>query len=421
MSSFRFLHAADIHLDSATQGLTRLDESVAAYARAATRTAFDRLVDLAVDERVDFLVIAGDLYDGDWPDYNTGLFFVARMSRLRAAGIPVYLLHGNHDAESQITKRLQLPDNVHVFGAHRAETFHVEGLDVVLHGRSFQQRDVADNLVPGYPPPAAGMFNIGVLHTGLGGRSGHANYAPCSLDELVNKGYDYWALGHVHRGEVLHERPHIVFPGNLQGRHARETGPKGAQLVSVEGGEIVDCGFVACDSLRWTVLGVPVGEARDMSGVNECIRRALTAAIADEADGRLLICRIALEGRTGLHSQLLISGEQAMADARAIALGFGDGVAWVEKLVVDTVAPSGPAVRGDAVGELQDMLREARDDAELLGRIQGDIGVLVSQLPHDVRAEIEDGALKSVIEGDYRAIIADAVPYLFARLTDAEH
>ena len=227
MIPFRFLHAADIHLDSPLIGLSDIEGRVAERIRTAPRAAFELLVEQAIEEEVNFLVIAGDLYDGTWRDYKTGLFFAEQMGRLNQARIPVFLLHGNHDAQSQITRPLVLPDNVNVFGIRKAETFQIEELSVALHGQSFRQAATTDNLVLGYPSPIDGAFNIGVLHTALGGMGEHANYAPCSLAELVAKGYDYWALGHVHQGQVLHEQPHVVFPGNLQGRHVRETGPKG--------------------------------------------------------------------------------------------------------------------------------------------------------------------------------------------------
>ena len=221
MTSFRFLHTADIHLDSPLRGLAGQEGIAAERVRTATRDALAQLVGLAIEEKVDFLIIAGDLYDGDWRDYKTGLFFTRQMGRLNREGIPVYLLHGNHDAKSQITPRLELPDNVQVFGTRKPETFSLDELKVALHGQSFRQRDVTDNLALNYPDPASGVFNIGVLHTGLGGMGGHENYEPCALDDLINKGYDYWALGHVHQANVLHEKPHIVFPGNLQGMHGR--------------------------------------------------------------------------------------------------------------------------------------------------------------------------------------------------------
>ena len=225
MQSFRFLHAADIHLDSPLKGLNGYPGANAERYCTATRAAFDRLTKTAIDERVDFLVIAGDLYDGDWRDFSTGLHFVSRIPRLADAGIPVFLLHGNHDAESVITQRLELPGNVHVFGADRPCTFELRVLCVALHGQGFADRAVVENLVPGYPDPVAGAFNVGVLHTALEGIGGHARYAPCSLADLIGKGYDYRALGHVHRGQILWKRPgHPILDPFQRGRQVEMTG-----------------------------------------------------------------------------------------------------------------------------------------------------------------------------------------------------
>jgi exonuclease SbcD len=423
MGSFRFLHAADIHLDSPLRGLAGQEGNAAERIHTATREAFDQLVGLAIEEEVDFLIIAGDLYDGDWRDYKTGLFFVGQMGRLNKAGIPVYLLHGNHDAESQITKRLDLPDNIHVFSTRKPETFEIAELDVALHGQSFRQRDVTDNLVLGYPAPVSGAFNIGVLHTGLGGMGDHANYAPCSLDDLVNKGYNYWALGHVHQAAVLHEQPYVVFPGNLQGRHVKETGAKGACLVTIEENEIIDFAPVPCDVVRWAVLSVSLNDADSMGDVIDRVGDALESAVANEADGRLLACRVVLEGRTDIHVRLVASEDRVLAEARASALGLGDEVAWVEKVVIATEATLDPqtlAQREDAIGELHRILQDAASDKELLAQIEGDIGELVRRLPHEVRADIEDQVLKSAVEGDYAGLISNVAPYLSARLIAGE-
>lgn len=241
MSSFQFIHTGDIHLDSPLKGLSGHEGFAAEQIRMATRIAFEQLVTQAIDGQVAFVVIAGDLYDGDWRDFQTGLFFVRQMGRLRAANIPVFVLHGNHDAESQITKKLTLPDNVQVFSYRMPQTFKLADQRVALHGQSFRMQAVTENLAAAYPPPVKGFFNIGVLHTALGGVNGpHENYAPCTLEELVNKGYDYWALAHVHQGGVLHNNPHVVFCGNLQGRHIREAGPKSAQLITVRDGAVHD-------------------------------------------------------------------------------------------------------------------------------------------------------------------------------------
>ena len=419
MTSFRFLHAADIHLDSPLIGLASVEGRVAERIRTAARGAFEALVEGAVEDEVDFLVIAGDLYDGTWRDYKTGLFFAEQMGRLNHAGIPVFVLHGNHDAESQITRPLALPDNVRVFGTRKAQTFQLDKPNVALHGQSFREKAVTDNLVPDYPAPVKGAFNIGVLHTALGGMGDHANYAPCSLPELVAKGYDYWALGHVHQGQMLNERPHVVFPGNLQGRHVRETGPKGACLVTVEAGEVVEVAALTFDVVRWAVLDVDVAAAGSTVDIVDLMRKALEQGVAG-ADGRLLSARIVLQGRTELHSQVVTDVDNLTAEARAAALGLGDEVAWVERVVVRTTPVADTAAlaaREDTLGDLQRMLKEAVADEELLGQLKADIGELIGKLPHKLRDECEDEVLGAAVAGDYAALIGQVTPYLNARLT----
>ena len=419
MTSFRFLHAADIHLDSPLKGLAKHQGPSAESIRTATREALDRLVGLAIEEQVSFLIIAGDLYDGDWRDYRTGLFFVSQMGRLHKSGIPVYLLYGNHDARSQITRRLTHPANVHVFGSRSPQSFEIKHLNVALHGQSFRQRDITDNLALKYPEPVSGAFNIGVLHTGLGGMGGHENYAPCSPVDLINKGYDYWALGHVHRAEVLHKRPHIVFPGNLQGRHVRETGPKGAYLVTVDHNEIVDLAALYCDVVRWTVVPVDLVSVTSFGEAVDRMGDAVEGAVATSAGDRLLACRVVLRGRTEVHGRLLTDKEQLLAEARSIALGLGDDTAWVEKVVVATepvIAQETMERREDAVGDLLRMLQGAGSDADLLSRLETDIGGMVRRLPSEVRSDVEDTVLKAAIDGDHAALIAGVTPFLSARL-----
>jgi len=191
---FRFLHAADVHLDSPLVGLDRYDSAPVDAVRGATRRAFENLVRLATDEEVAFILLAGDLYDGDWKDYRTGLFFVEQMAKLRDASIPVFVIAGNHDAASQLTKNLHSPDNVHFFSTRKPETRFVEAFDVAVHGQGFASRAVTDDLAAAYPIADSGLLNIGLLHTSLDGREGHAHYAPTSSQVLAQKGYQYWAL-----------------------------------------------------------------------------------------------------------------------------------------------------------------------------------------------------------------------------------
>jgi DNA repair exonuclease SbcCD nuclease subunit len=388
--------------------------------RGATREAFENLVSLAIDEEVSFVIIAGDLYDGDWKDYRTGLFFVKQMGRLTEAGISVFLLYGNHDAESQITRRLLLPTNVRTFPSKKPETFTLPEIGTALHGQSFRQRDVTDNLATHYPPPVPGYFNIGVLHTGLGGMGGHANYAPCTLDELIKKGYDYWALGHVHQAEILNEWPHVVFPGNIQGRHIRETGPKGVCLVTVKDGEIWEMTTIPVDVVRWARLTVDAEGCHRITEVIDRIGAALEEAVATRADGRLLACRVEIAGRTGIHGQLLSSEESLVSDARAAALGLGSDRAWIERVEVSTHPLAEETIlhgREDALGEFSRLLEQAKDDKDLLDQMEGDIGILARKLPHEIRADAEDPTLESAIKGDYGTMIDQVKSLLMSRLS----
>lgn len=210
MPSFRFLHAADIHLDSPLHGLSRYDGLPIEEIRSASRSAFDNLVQCAIDEAVDFIVIAGDLFDGDWRDMGTGLYFARAMGRLDQARIPAFVLAGNHDAASVISRTVPWPPNVKLFDSRRPETHRLPDLQVAVHGQSFSTPAVTDNLVLAYPAGDDHAFNIGMLHTALAGRAGHAAYAPCGVDDLRSKGYDYWALGHVHEFEIVSRDPYVV-------------------------------------------------------------------------------------------------------------------------------------------------------------------------------------------------------------------
>ncbi len=198
----KILHAADIHLDSPLQKLGSYEGAPADQIRRASRRALENMVRLAIDEAVDLVLVAGDLYDGDWPDQNTGLFFVAQASRLVEAGIPIVVIRGNHDAANRMTSSLPLPKNPDgseiMMRSDQVDLRQFESLGVAVHGRSFQSRAESDNLAAGYPSPISGMFNVGLLHTSLTGAEGHDPYAPCTPAQLADKRYDYWALGHIH-------------------------------------------------------------------------------------------------------------------------------------------------------------------------------------------------------------------------------
>ena len=314
----KFLHAADAHLDSPLRGLERYEGAPVKEIRSAARRAFDNLVELAIDEDVGCVLLAGDLYDGDWKDYNTGLYFIDRMRQLESAGIRVFIVAGNHDAASQITKQLRLPENVTLFSTSKPETVVLDELDLAIHGQGFAKREVTEDLSSGYPQADPNLFNIGLLHTCLDGKPGHEPYAPCSVDGLRSKGYQYWALGHVHNREIVSEDPWIVFPGNIQGRHARETGPKGCTLVTVDNGDVTAVEHRDLDVLRWARCEVDVTDTATLDEIYEQVRDALQQEI-DEADGRPVAARLVLQGASPVHSALHSDSAHWIQEYRALA------------------------------------------------------------------------------------------------------
>lgn len=329
----KFIHTADIHLDSPLRGLEVHEDAPVEEIRGATRRAFDNLIDLAIEEGVDFILIAGDLYDGDWKDYQTGLFFAARMGRLFKAGIKVFIVSGNHDAASQITKVMPLPDNVTLLPTKKPRSVNLDEFGVIIHGQSYSHHSVTENLGSQFPRRDSNYFNIGLLHTSLTGREGHADYAPCTQDELKSKGYEYWALGHVHRREIVSQDPWIVFPGNIQGRHIKETGAKGATLVTIEDGRITEVEERELDVLRWAICQVDVSQCETPDRVHDAVRQAFEKML-DQADGKILALRLVLTGKCPIHAQLLDRTAQWTEEFRGIAVGFGD--VWLETVKYQT-------------------------------------------------------------------------------------
>jgi DNA repair exonuclease SbcCD nuclease subunit len=389
----RFLHAADVHLDSPLLGLDDYEGAPKEAIRGASRRALDRLVDLAVSERVSLVLLAGDLYDGDWRDVRTGLFFVARMSRLADAGIPVVVISGNHDAESRITGKLPYPANVRVLSADRPETFRLEAQRVAVHGQGYAHQKENRNLAAAYPDPIPGWFNIGLLHTAMEGRAGHEPYAPCTLEELCARGYDYWALGHVHRRESVNgpNHPRVEYPGNLQGRHIRETGPKGCLLVSVDSSGRTEPEFRPLDVFRWIARSVDVTGMRSVDEVLDAAGAAVSDA-AGLADVQAAALRIELAGRSPLHDALEAQYESLTDQVRSLALGEFGGRLWLERLVIrtsreDAATEPETVLTEDALSEIRGVLSDLRSDPrQIAAWLEDDeCGNLLKKLPPEIR------------------------------------
>lgn len=416
----KFIHAADIHLDSPLVGLSAYQDAPAELLRLATRSAFENLVDEAIVEEVDFMVIAGDLYDGPWRDFNTGLFFVREMGRLNSAGIPVYLLMGNHDAESEMTKRLVLPPNVHKFDAKKAQTYRIDALRVALHGRSFKDAATTENLAATYPAPVEGWFNVGVLHTALEGSTVHPNYAPCSIAELQSKGYQYWALGHVHEHRIISGNCTIAFPGNLQGRHIRETGPRGALLISATDTEVNAVDRIYVDVLRWHRLDVDASGLNSMAEVIGAVGQGLEELLrAADADKHHAV-RVTVSGACQAHAELFGLEAQLREEIKAQAVSLGNDRFWIEKVRLETEpieSQESIGMRADAVAELQTLLDGASTDAELLKSMQQDLMTLIGKLPLEVINAIP--ALNEVRNGRLQELVEKTTPSLISQLAKA--
>ena len=412
----KFIHAADLHVDSPLRGLDSYDGAPVTRLRGASRQALIALVELALEQQVAMVLLAGDIYDGNWADFRTGLFFREQMLRLRRSGILVFMVKGNHDAESQITKQLPEVEGVHVFSAYKSETIDMEALGVAVHGRSFPHRAVPEDLVPLYPDPLPGRFNIGLLHTSLTGREGHDSYAPTSVEVLCDKGYDYFALGHVHAREVVRPSdPRIVFPGNLQGRHAKETGPKGCELVTVEGGVITAAEFVPLEVVRWHQLRLDVS---GLSSVDALARHFVGQAnelVADARD-RLHAVRLVIQGESALHR---LEAEQPGSIAAAIQAAtqdLEDADIWIEQIRLDLQSPldrTAMAGRADAVGEV----------VRLVDAVSTDEGQLKAWFTQQL-GEMKDlpGALADVDPMTFdvatmRAFLADAEATVLAQIS----
>jgi len=382
---FRFICAADTHLDSSLNGLIPYEGAPSDRVTDPTREAFRNLVKLAIEEKANFVLLAGDLFDKDWKDWNSGLFLVEQLKCLNHEGISAFIVNGNHDADSNISKSLRLPKNTFVFPSKAPTTKRIEELRVAIHGQGYARRDIQENLAIGYPEAIPGYFNIGMLHTAVAGREGHETYAPCSLGELLSKGYDTWALGHVHTREVLSEEPLVLFPGNTQGRHIRETGTKGCTLVEVKDGRIVSAEHRDLSVLHWEFAHVDVTGIATAPEVIEKVGEHL-AEITSGSGDRVVAVRVIVHGSCDAHRELVAQQEKFKEDVRAVGTAEADGV-WIEKVRFETKsAVDITALRSgeDPISELVKYIDGLSAAGEVQAILEKELTQLKEKLPREV-------------------------------------
>lgn len=411
----KLVHAADLHLDSPLSGLERYEGAPVEQIQRASRRALENLVELCIEEGAALLLIAGDVFDGEWRDYSTGLFFASQMAKLYEAGVHVAWIRGNHDAACRLTKHLELP-RVSELPCDRPGSVVWEELGVAVHGQGFATQAVTRDLAAAYPAPIAGFFNVGLLHTAVEGAEGHAPYAPCRLEALINKGYAYWALGHVHRRTVLHEDPWVVFPGNLQGRSVREVGAKGASVVVIDGDRVQAVEHRPLDVVRYDVCRI---DATGIESADDIIDRAMQGleASADRADGLLLAARVVVEGATRAHSALETGREQFIQQLRGAALYLRASNVWLEKVQLRTRAELDLAAlrrREDATGELLAALDALRENPAELAELVQDVAELRHKLPSELSQTLD--ALRFEDPAILGALLDDVEQLLLPRL-----
>ncbi|MEJ1117093.1 DNA repair exonuclease [Phyllobacterium sp. CCNWLW109] len=383
---FRFIHTADIHLDSPLRSLSLRNPDLAGLIGDATRQALVAIVDLCLEEQVDALIIAGDLYDGDQTSMKTARFLATQMQRLHEAGISVYKIRGNHDALSRITQELVLPPSVKIFGA-RAEAIELRhnGSDIAIHGLSFAKPQAPDSLLPKYKPPLPDAVNIGIMHTSLAGAPGHDLYGPCNVADLHSSGFDYWALGHIHqRSQHTGERT-VIMPGMPQGRDINEAGEKTVSLVTIGDDRSISIEERLTSIAQFERLTIDVSNAtewRDIVG-------AIETALVEKRHGTRsehLVGRLKLVGNTPLAWQLRRDADLLLAEAEQRAQGIGR--TWVEKidLAVQPTDSTQSASIADPLVELGELMQsEVMTSHGFREEIRQMVKDLLDDLPPDSR------------------------------------
>ncbi len=336
--AFSFIHAADLHLGSPFKGAGSKVPASAALLRSATYEAFSRLISLCLEQKPAFLLVAGDVFDQSGRSIQAQLTFRDGLARLSDAGIETFVVTGNHDPWEAWSRRMQWPERAHRFSSHHAETrvAHAAGTPVAaITGISYRTRREARNLSGLLRPDGSELYQIALLHANCGGHPGHDTYAPCTVTDLQARGFDYWALGHIHEAVCMATAPHIVYPGCTQGLSIRESGPHGCWLASVASDGRTELAFHSLDVARWQTAAVSIDGMEGLEQLDAAIGMGLEKVRAKGQD-RPVIARLTVTGRGPLYEVLRQPGAKTELADRARQLGeaFSPPV-WVQDLAVD--------------------------------------------------------------------------------------
>ncbi|MHA0857950.1 metallophosphoesterase family protein [Paenibacillus sp. CMAA1364] len=308
MTPFRFIHAADLHLDSKFAGIKGLSDHIRQHVRESTFTAFRHLIDVAIAEQVDFIVISGDVYDAADSSLRAHLALHTAFEELANHGIHTYVIHGNHDPLDAPRLHIKESDYIHVFGSEVASYTARRRKDqrevAIVSGISYPTSKVTENTALKFHRiDGSTLFHIAVLHANVDGDPLHETYSPCTRQQLSSSGYDYWALGHIHQRQVIQEYPHIVYAGNIQGRSVKETGPKGCYVVEVSEEGLVDLSFHILDQVRYVVEEISIQDINDIDDWRMRVEEKVDSLRLLHPD-RMSIVRWVMTGRSPIHREL---------------------------------------------------------------------------------------------------------------------
>ncbi|MFH1112534.1 MAG: DNA repair exonuclease [Pseudomonadota bacterium] len=300
VSPLRFIHAADLHLGRQFSGLERTGPELGRIFRHAHYEAWERIVRAAIDRKVDFVTLAGDLFDASSPGVRARVAYRDGVTRLHEAGIPVYAVLGNHDPLAVFPESLRNLPGQHLFGTdprgiRPPQVEYSEGVEIF--GASFPTSVVRENLVTGFRRDPGVDLAIGLVHANVAGIGGHRNYAPCTLDDLLRAGMDVWCLGHVHARMILSRNPLIFYPGASQGAQINEAGPHGCDLVTVSDEGSVETEALPIAPVCWETIDVDVSGFKSPDDIPDAVERE--SSRLGERDGAVqaVVVRINLRGR----------------------------------------------------------------------------------------------------------------------------
>ena len=360
----KFLHCADLHLDSPFKGLSSLPEGLFKRLSESAFLSFRRLIDIAISEKVDFVIIAGDLYDSGNRSLKAQSFLKNCFTRLENHNINVYISHGNHDPLDGQWVDLDWPKNVHFFKGNSIQSVHFEknGKKLAcLHGFSYETAAVTDNRTLQYPEKKDDLYHIGILHGQADGYSGHSRYAPFLVTELLKKGYDYWALGHIHKRMDLSTDPPVRYSGNIQGRHSGETGEKGGYIVTLNGSEAESC-FHATSDIEWHDL---ILHLEGLESLQELITLCEKEISKYQHPQKGVLLTIRLSGQTQLFEELLDG--TFLEDLEEILREEDHGISFIH--VVSLKNETKPSIHDEMSikqsGFFQDISHVLQDEHEL--------------------------------------------------------